>query len=193
MNLKYAPLIALAIVTAGCGSTTATTASAGGSTSAQASAAAVASASAPAAPPSCTDQFTAWQDSGGASDSTAVQNDLTALGSATSDLSSDLSTGAPPSVDEAGVQQAAASLEADVQTVQTNLPPSCVPGLRGNLSAAMTDYSKLALDCEAAVTETTSGNSAVSNSDLQAGGRVASAGAAKMDKATAALNSFSNG
>lgn len=96
-------------------------------------------------------------------------------------------------MDEAGVQQAAASLEADVQTVQTNLPPSCVPGLRGNLSAAMTDYSKLALDCEAAVTETTSGNSAVSNSDLQAGGRVASAGAAKMDKATAALNSFSNG
>ena len=84
MNLKYAPLIALAIVTAGCGSTTATTASAGGSTSSTASAAAVASASAPAAPPSCTDQFTAWQDSGGASDSTAVQNDLTALGSARS-------------------------------------------------------------------------------------------------------------
>ena len=33
MNLKYAPLIALAIVTAGCGSTTATTASAGGASS----------------------------------------------------------------------------------------------------------------------------------------------------------------
>jgi hypothetical protein len=79
------------------------------------------------------------------------------------------------------------------RTVQANLPPSCVPGLRENVSAAMTDDSKLASDCDAAVTTTISGNTAVSDSDLQAGERAASAGVAKMDKARAALNAFTHG
>lgn len=192
MSARQAALIPLAATAlaaatlAGCGSL-------GSSTAAGAPSGAVsaASASAPASPPDCASQFTSWRDGSGLSNLTAVQGDLGTLSGSLTTLGADMGTGADLSADEASVQQAAASLQSDTQTAQADLSPSCVPGLRKNVSAALTDYNRAAINCTVAITEVTSGNTSVATSDIYAANRAMNAGNGKIGKATAAIKAYS--
>jgi len=121
-----------------------------------------------------------------------VENDLGTLSSSLVALENDLSAGTDPSEDEASVQQASASLQSDAQATQANPPPSCVPGLRQDINAGMTDYSKAAISCNVAVTGTTAGDDQVAASDLYAATSAVNAGTGKVNAATADVQAFSN-
>ncbi len=125
-----------------------------GSPSAAASSAPVAAAS---SAPSCADQFASWRDGGGLSDLEAVTTDLGTVSSAASASGNAMSAGSLDPSAQAALQQAAATLQSDTSTAQANLPPSCVPGLRGNDSAALTDYNRAAVEAGQSVTEADSG------------------------------------
>ena len=167
-----------------------TAASATPAAAASSAAAAVQASSAPS-PPSCTSQVTSWRDSGGLDNLTTVGSDLNTLSGSLTTLGNDLSAGADLSADEASVQQAAASLQSDDQTAQADLPPSCVSGMRKNVSAGLTDYNKAAIDCDEAITEVSSGNTSVATSDIYAASRAMNAGNGKIAKAAAAVKAFS--
>ena len=102
------------------------------------------------------------------------------------------SGGLPPD-DEAALQQAAAGLQSDTATAQADLPPSCVPGLRRNVSAALTYYNKAAVEAGQSVTAADSGGYSLAASDLVAAGKAMGAGNRKIRKATAAIQAFSGG
>ena len=161
-------------------------------TAAQSSAAAVAQTSSAPSPPSCTSQFTSWRDSGGLNNLTTVGSDLGTLSGSVTTLVNDMSVGADMSADEASVQQADASIESDVQTAQADLPPSCVPGMRKDVSAALTDYNTSAIDCNEGITELSSRNTSVATSVLHAGSQAMNAGNGKIAQATADVKAFSS-
>jgi hypothetical protein len=89
------------------------------------------------------------------------------------------------------MQTAAGALQADVQAAQSNLPPSCVPNLRQDESAALTDFNKAAIDAGQSVSELTSGGIAVSDADLQAADNAVVAGSTKLSAAVTDIKSFS--
>lgn len=183
---RFAILMILpAIAVAACG-----TSSGGGSGVPTASPTVSTAASAPATP-DCISQVTSWRDSGGTSQLTAIVTDLGTYGTAAVALGQDLNTGADPTSDESAMQTAAGALQADVQAAQSNLPPSCVPNLRQDESAALTDYNKAAIDAGQAVSELTSGSIAVAGADMQAANSATDAGNAKLSAATSDVNSFS--
>jgi hypothetical protein len=158
-----------------------------------AAAAAAASTPAPAnsaASASCADQVNSWRGQGGGSQMSAVENDLDNFQKAGQDLVSDLNAGNDASADEAALQTAAASLQSDAQAAAANLPPSCVPNLRQDYGAAMTDYSKAAIDCEQSISELTNGDAAVATDDINASGALLGAGNGKVDAAAADIKSF---
>jgi hypothetical protein len=140
----------------------------------------------------CTSQVTSWRDSGGgASQLSAIGTDLSGYGTAATSLGQDLSSGADPTSDESAMQTAAGALQADVQAAQSNLPPSCVPNLRQDESAALTDFNKAAIDAGQSVSELTSGSIAVSDADLQAANNAVVAGTTKLSAAVSDASSFS--
>jgi hypothetical protein len=143
--------------------------------------------------PDCATQFTTWRDSGGLSDLQAVTSDLGTVSQAASALATDMDAGSLPPADEAALQQASAGLQSDTATAQADLPPSCVPGLRRNVSAGLTDYNRAAVEAGQAVTAADGGSYSLAASDLVAAGKAMGAGNGKIRKATAAIQAYSGG
>ena len=147
----------------------------------------------PSSAPSCADQFASWRDGGGLSALEAVTKDLDTISTAASAAAGDMEGGSLNPDDQAALQQAAATLQSDTGTAQANLPPSCVPGLRKNVSAALTDYNRAAVEAGQSVTEADSGSLAVATSDLVAASKSMGAGTKKIAKATKAIKAYTGG
>lgn len=159
-----------------------------------ASAAAPASAApAASAPPDCGSQAVSWRDNGGLNQLQAVDTDMGNVSSASAALGADLSAGAQSSQDEGSLQTAAASLQSDAQTAQANLPPSCVPHMRRDYSAALNDASKASIDCQDAVSELGSGNYSVALDDVNAANSAMTASGKKFQAASADVQAFNSG
>jgi hypothetical protein len=182
---RYAPLAIVILAAAGCGASASTSAP----PSSHPAAAVVRSSS----PPSCAAQVITWRDSGGSAQLTAVATDLTSIRSAGGALGAALAANADMSGPESALQSAAASLQSDAQAAEANLPPACVPGLRGAYGQALTDYSKASGDYQNAVSEMGSNSSAVALGDLEAGNAAATAGTGKLQTAAADMSAFNNG
>jgi hypothetical protein len=142
--------------------------------------------------PSCTDLAVTWRDNGGRTQLGAVVTDLTAIRNAATNLESAANTGGDVSGPEAALQSAAASLGSDTQAAEADPPPACVPGLRSNYEAALTDYSKTASDYQNAVSALASGSYGVAGGDVTAGTTAASAGDTRFLAAAAAMKAFNN-
>jgi hypothetical protein len=158
-----------------------------------ASTASAAPATASSAAPDCASQAVSWRDNGGLTQLEAITTDIGNVGSAASDLGTDLSAGADASQDEAALQTAAASLQSDSQTAQANLPPSCVAHMRADYGAALNDASKAALDCQDAVSELGSGNLSVAVGDMNAANAAISASNKKFEAAASDVKAFNSG
>lgn len=191
MKLKYAPLIAAAIALAGCGSLSASSSGSSGSTAAQSVPSSV-----QAAPssPDCNSEVVSWRDSGGSAQLTVFTADLTAVYKADEEMANALDDGTSGSLStaEGDLQSAAASLQSDAQAAEANLPPACVPHLKADYGAALTDYSKVAADCQNAVSELGSGSDDVAVSDIKAAIAQEDAGNGKLSAAGADITAFSN-
>ncbi len=189
---SFAAATLAVIALAGCASTSSTPSGNvtpfTGSPSAAASSAPVAAAS---SAPSCADQFASWRDNGGLSSLEAVTADLGKLSTAASAAGAAMESGTLDPSAQAALAQAAATLQSDTGTAQADLPPSCVPGLRSNDSAALTDYNRAAVEAGQSVTEADSGSLAVATSDLVAATRSMGAGNKKVVAATKAISAFS--
>ena len=169
--------------------------SSGGSTSGS-SAADTASApggSSPSSPPTCASQIAAWRNDGGTSQLEAVGNDMDALGKADTALGTVLGAGEDASSQEAALQAAASSVQADSQTSNANLPPSCIPHFRSDLRAAVTDADKAGIDSAQAVSEMGSSNDDVATADILAAGKAEDAANVKLSAALADINAYNNG
>jgi hypothetical protein len=147
--------------------------------------------SAAAQPRTCMQQLVSWRDGGGLAQLKAVTTDLSNSGTAMSSLGQDLSSGTDPTSDESTVQTSAGALQADIQAAQSNLPPACVPNMRQDESAALTDYNKGAIDGGQAVSELTSGNDEIAAGDLTAAASAINAGTTKLSAADSDVKSFS--
>lgn len=178
-------MILPALAVAACG-----TSSGGGSAAPTASPTVSTAATAPATP-DCVSQVTSWRDSGGNSQLSAIGTDLDNYSTAATSLGQDLSSGADPTSDESALQTASGALQADVQAAQSDLPPSCVPNLRQDESAALTDYNKAAIDSGQAVSELTSDSISVAAADIQAANSAVDAGNTKLSAAVSDVTSFS--
>jgi hypothetical protein len=143
------------------------------------------------APLNCTQRVVSWRDAGARGQLKAVETDLNSYGTGMSSLGQDLSSGADPTSDESAVQTAAGALQADIQAAQSNLPPACVPNLRQDESAALTDYNKAAIDGGQAVSELTSENYDVAVRDMTAATKALNVGNTKLSAASSDANSFS--
>ena len=140
MDRKHVIFTVIALIAAAGCSSTGTSGSVVTPTRAPAS---PASASALSSAPNCNSQFASWRN-GALSEIEAIYTDLSKLHTADRSLASDLSSRANPSADESAVRTAAASVQADVQAVNADLPPSCVPHYRQDLHSALTDISRAA-------------------------------------------------
>jgi hypothetical protein len=189
MNRTTPALAALAVLTlAGCGSTVTIPAA---STSTPAAARAQA---APSPSPDCTSQMIAWRGTGGGlAQLSAVSGDLSGMGTASDSLEAALGSGSDASTAESALQSAASSLQSDDAAAEGNLPPSCVPGLRSDEGDALTDYSKAAGDAQNAVSELGSGSYAVADGDLTACSAAEAKGTAKLQAASRAITTYTNG
>jgi hypothetical protein len=139
-----------------------------GNTAATSSVSAAPSSVATASPSGCASQAISWRDKGGQSQTEAVIADMGHVQSAASMLGTDLSAGTDTSRAETSLKTAVTSLQSDVQTAQANPPPSCVPHLTADESAALNNASKAALNSENAITELGSANYNVAVSDIEA-------------------------
>lgn len=148
------------------------------------------------APSSCQDQAVSWKDNGGASHLNAMEADLTDVSNAAEAFVAAADPGDYSSNVVSALQSASASLQSDAQSAETDLPPACIPGMRGPYAQALTDYSKAAGDFQDAVTEMSggmsSGGDAVAVGDVDAGNAAMSAGNGKIAAAATALTAFNN-
>jgi hypothetical protein len=143
-------------------------------------------------PPSCISQLAAWRASG-VPDVQAVATDMYNLGTADEALYRALTAGKAASAQEANLQTTAASVQADAQTAEANLPPSCIPNFRSDLRAGINDADKAGIDSGRAVSELTSGNYSVATEDVKAADKAENAGTAKIQAAAADLKAYGNG
>jgi hypothetical protein len=113
--------------------------------------------------------------------------------SAASALGTDLSAGRDASKDETYLKTATASLQSDAQTAQANPPPSCVPNLRADESAALNNASKAAFNCENAISELGSANYNVAVSDIEAATAAIATSGEKFQDATSDVQHSTTG
>jgi hypothetical protein len=153
----------------------------------------VAASSASAVSPahSCKSQVASWSN-GGLSTIGAVYTDLSKLLIAGRSLSSDLSSGANPSAGESSIRTAAATVQADVQAADADLPPSCVPHYRKDLHSALTDIANAASQYRDAASDVSKG-ARVASKDISAAGRTENAAATKLAAAIADYKAFKQG
>jgi hypothetical protein len=134
--------------------------------------------------PDCGSQVISWRDNGGSAQLEAVITDMGKVQSSATSVGTDLSAHAKRSHDESSLRTAAASLQADARTAQTNLPPSCVPHLRADYTAALNDASKAAIDGQDAVSEMGSESYSVATDDVNAASVAITVGGKKFQSAT---------
>jgi hypothetical protein len=116
----------------------------------------------------CADQALAWKNTGAADQVGTVGSDTTTLQGALYNLGTDMGAdGIAPASDQAAVQSAASSLQADAQAVQGSLPPACIPGARRDESAMLTSASKAAISCQDSISELGSANYTVADADIR--------------------------
>lgn len=139
----------------------------------------------------CQTQLSAWRGSG-APQLQSVADDLTKVGNDGVSLAAALQSGNETAA-ESALQTNAATMQSDIQAVQSNLPPSCVPGLRADVSAAMTNLNTEAIDQGQAATAAANGNYDLADGNVQAGNTAMSAGIAKLKVANDDMTAFSNG
>jgi hypothetical protein len=183
MNLKPITLVIAAISLAGCASTS------GGDPEAASSSAALTSSPAASAS-SCASQANAWRAAGG---QTAVDNltgSLAAVRSAALSMTEAADGNEDMSASEAALQSAAATLQSGTQGAQGDLPPSCIPEFRADLSTSLAAYGTAAQDWQNTVNEINSGSDEVALGDLAAGLKAAGTGNAKLDAADSDLSSW---
>jgi len=106
-------------------------------------------------------------------------------------LADDLESGDGASDDEATVQSDAAQVESAAQTVQGDPAPSCVPGLRPDLSGAASDYNTAAIDATNGLNELSSDNLSVASSDIEAANTAIQHGNSATQAASSDINNFS--
>jgi hypothetical protein len=164
-----------------------------GNTAATSSLSAAPSTVATASPSGCAGQAISWRDNAGLSQTEAVITDMGHVQSAASALGTDLSAGKDASRDETSLKAAAASLQSDAQTAQANPPPSCVPRLTADESAALNNASKAALNCEHAITELGSTNYNVAVSDIEAATAAIATSGEKFQDATSDVQHSTTG
>jgi len=95
-----------------------------------------------------------------------------------------LSLGTNPSVDEAALQSAAASLQSDTQAAEDNLIPDCLQDAHQAESTGLTDFNNSAIDCGNAITEIRERDYAVADGDIQAADAAMQWGSTEIEKAT---------
>lgn len=94
--------------------------------------------------------------------------------------------------DETAMSTDAAALQSAVQAGQGNLPPSCVPGLRADISAALTAYGTDAIDADAAVSSLAAGNDSLAAGDIGAGNTAVGNGNARLQAATNDITAYNS-
>lgn len=185
-------LAALAVIggLAGCGSAAAS----GSSTSTPAAAAPVTTpptAQAPAASsPDCNAQVASWRDNGALAGLKAIGADLGTVAQASTGLATALQSDTGLSDAESALQTAAASLQADVQSAQSDLPPDCVPGLRQHERAALTEFDRAAINSSNTVSAVENGDYSAADGDIQAANAAMIAGTGKLKVALSDVNQF---
>jgi len=140
------------------------------------------------AQPDCATQARNWVNSG---QLTSFGSDVGSFGTAVQALASDMENGADTSSDTAAVESAAATIESGAQAVEANPGPACIPGVRGNVTAAAEDYSASAIDMTNALSELSAGNTAVATADVDSANAEMGKGNAKIAAATTAVKNFS--
>jgi hypothetical protein len=107
-------------------------------------------------------------------------------------LGDDLEGGTSATVDEAAVQSDAAQVQSAAQAVQGDPAPTCVPGLRPDLSGAAADYSTSAVDATNGLNQLSSGNLSVADRDVEAAATAIRQGNVKASAASADINKFND-
>jgi len=138
----------------------------------------------------CQVQAAAWRHSGGQAKFTAVQRDLFGEQNALQALTAAIGGGAALSGPVAALKFAAASMRSATRAVQANLPPACIPHMRRDARAVMTDYAKAARYCQDAIREVSGQSYTVAVTDIRAAKKAQGAGSAKMNTALADLKAF---
>jgi streptomycin 6-kinase len=131
-------------------------------------------------------QFTAWRDGGGIADIPALTNavpdfETAAIGA---------SLGVLSNADVDQLKTAAAALLAAAKRGQANPPPSCVPGLRADHTAAMTGFKKGAQGALDAVKAARSGDMQTAAGEIKAAAKMIHAGSKAMDAAVTDMETF---
>lgn len=146
-----------------------------------------------ASPPTCLSKLVTWRTGGGLTPIQVLTTDLSAFQKAELNLAAALEASTGLSDAETAVQSAAASLQSDATAAEANLPPACVPHLRQDLGAALTDYTTTAIDADNTVGQIGNGDYATAAGDVQAATTEMQAGNAKTASALADLNAFNAG
>jgi hypothetical protein len=147
------------------------------------------SATASSAAPSCRAQAQAWSaDNGQVISSFAT--DLGTFGTAAQTFASDMLAGGATADDVSAVQSAASAIQSDAQAVEASPAPSCVPGLRANLTAAARYYSEGAGDATNAMNQYSAGDVNAAASDIEAATTALDSGNTKLAAANTAIQNF---
>lgn len=144
-------------------------------------------------PSSCPSRAVSWRDNGGGSQLQAVIADMENVKKLALDFGTDLSAGADSSADQVALQSAAAWLQSDSQTAQANLPPSCLPHLQADYSAALNEASTAAHYCQNAVSNVGSGDYNVATDDVTTADIAITVSQNKFQAATSDLQAFNSG
>ena len=107
-------------------------------------------------------------------------------------LGDDLESGTSATADEAAVQSDAAQVQSAAQAVQGDPAPTCVPGLRADLSGAAAAYSTSAVDATNGLNQLSSGNLSVADRDVQAAATAIRQGNVKASAASADIDKFND-
>jgi hypothetical protein len=139
---------------------------------------------------SCASQMSAWRDHGGVTELDGVGNAIGALGSDGTAVGLALTDGTDTSSQQSNLQAAASSVQADAQTAEANLPPSCIPHLRSDVRAALADADKAGIDSAQTVSEMGSGNYDVAAADIPAADQAENAGSGEVVAALADIKAY---
>lgn len=141
-----------------------------------------------AAAPDCATRARNWVNGG---QLTTLGNDVSSFGTAAQALAGDMGNGADTAADTAALESAAATVESDAQAVEAYPGPSCIPGLRGDITAGARYYSAAAIDMTNALSQMSAGNMTVATADVDSTNAEMDKGNAKIAAATAAVKNFS--
>jgi hypothetical protein len=140
--------------------------------------------------PGCRSQVKTWLGGGYLTEFNSLESDMGTLGTAEQRFAGDLGDGPVPPSDVSAVQNAAASVQADAQAIESNPAPSCVPGMSGDLSRAATDYQKTAIDADNAMDQYSAGDDESAVGDVRAATTASGDGNAEMTAAGNAARRF---